>query len=141
VALGGCDREPQPLGHARRVGPHRQVDEVAHPGEVDDLRVPLLDLSGRHAHRQAAEHHVPLAGEIVEQRGVHSEQRRLTGCVHRAALGGKKPCDGTQQRGLSRPVPADDADHVTVIDDERDTADRVNFPDRDPALALDQAHQ
>src|SRR6185437_12975196 len=33
-----------------------------------------------------------------------------------------------QQRGLARPVPADDPHHVTVVDDERDAADRVHFP-------------
>jgi len=98
VALGGRDGEPQALSHARRVGPHRQVDEVAHAREVDDLRIPLFDLGRRHPHRQAAEHHVPLAGEIVEQRGVHAEQRRLAGGVHGAPLRRKKPGDGTQQR-------------------------------------------
>jgi PAS domain S-box-containing protein len=77
VALGRGDREPQPLRHAGGVGAHRQVDEVADAGEVDDLVEAGLDLGGRHAHRQAAEHHVPLAGEVVEQRGVHAEQRRL----------------------------------------------------------------
>jgi PAS domain S-box-containing protein len=101
VALGGGDREPQALRHAGGVGAHRQVDEVADAGEVDDLVVAGLDLGGRHAHRQAAEHHVPLAGEVVEQRGVHAEQRRLAGGVHRAALRGKKPGDGAQQRGLA----------------------------------------
>jgi len=141
VALGGRDGEPQALGHARRIGPHRQVDEVAHAREVDDLRVPLLDLRGRHAHRQAAEHHVPLAGEVVEQRGVHAEQCRLAGGVHRAALRGQEPGDGTQQRGLARPVPPDDAYHVAVVDHERDAADRVDFPDGDPALPPEQAHE
>jgi hypothetical protein len=141
VALGRRDREPQALGHARRVGPHRQVDEVAHAGEVDDLRVALLDLGGRHAHCQAAEHHVPLAGEVVEQCGVHAEQRRLAGGVHGAPLRGKKPGDGAQQRGLAGTVPADDAHHVAVVDDERDAADGVDFPDRDPALPPDQPHQ
>jgi PAS domain S-box-containing protein len=77
VALGGRDGEPQPLCHAGRVGAHGQVDEVAYPGELHDLRVPGLDLGGRHAHGEAAEHHVPFAGEVVEQRGVHAEQRRL----------------------------------------------------------------
>jgi hypothetical protein len=141
VALGGSDREPQALGHARRVGPHRQVNEVPDTREVDDLRVALLDLGGGHAHRQAAEHHVPLTGEVVEQRGVHAEQGRLARGIHRAALSGQEPGDGAKQGGLTRPVPADYADHVTVIDDERDAADRVNFPDGDPALPPDQTHQ
>ena len=33
------------------------------------------------------------------------------------------------------------ADHVAVVDHERDAADGVDFPDGDPALPLDQAHQ
>jgi len=94
VALSGRDGEPQALGHAGRVGPHRQVDEVPHPGEIHDLPVSLLDLTRRHAHRQAAEHHVPLAGEVVQQGGVHAEQGRLAGGVHRALLRGKEPGDG-----------------------------------------------
>jgi PAS domain S-box-containing protein len=101
VALGRGDREPQALRHAGGVGAHRQVDEVADAGEVDDLVEAGLDLGGRHAHRQAAEHHVPLAGEVVEQRGVHAEQRRLAGGVHRALLRGQEPGNGTQQRGLA----------------------------------------
>jgi len=141
VALGGGDREPQALRHAGRVGAHRQVDEVADAGEVDDLLVARLDLGGRHAHGEAAEHHVPLAGEVVEQRGVHAEQRRLAGGVHGALLRGQEPGDGTEQRGLAGTVPADHADHVTVVDDERDAPDRVDFPDRDAALPPDQAHQ
>jgi len=141
VALRGRDREPQALRHAGRVGAHRQVDEAAHAGEFDDLRVPGLDLGRRHAHGQAAEHHVPLAGEVVEQRGVHAQQRRLARGVNGAALRGEQSGDGAQQRGLARPVPADDSDHVAVVDHERDAADRVDFPDGDPALPPDQPHQ
>jgi hypothetical protein len=140
VALGRGDREPQALGHAGGVGAHRQVDEVAYAGELDDLVEAGLDLGGRHAHRQAAEHHVPLAGEVIEQRGVNAEQRRLAGCVDRALLSGQEAGDGAQQRGLARTVPADDTDHVTVVNDERDAADGVDFPDRDAALPLYQAH-
>ncbi len=50
VALGGGDGEPQPLRHAGRVGAHRQVDEAADAGEIDDLLVAGLDLARRHAH-------------------------------------------------------------------------------------------
>ena len=64
--------------------------------------VPGLDFRGRHAHREAAEHHVPLAGEVVEQRGVHAEQRGLAGRVDGALLGGQQSGDGPQQRGLAR---------------------------------------
>jgi hypothetical protein len=105
------------------------------------LRVPGLHLGRRHAHGQAAEHHVALAGEVVKQRGIHPEQRRLAGGINGAALGRKQPGDGAQQGGLARPVPSDHAHHVTVIDDERDAADRVDFPDGHPALPPDQAHQ
>jgi two-component sensor histidine kinase len=97
VALGGRDREPEPLGHAGRVRAHRQVDEVADPGELDDLRVQGLDLRGRHAHRQTAEHRVPLAGEVVEQRGVHAQQRRLARGVDRALLGREQAGDGAKE--------------------------------------------
>jgi hypothetical protein len=141
VALGGRDREPQSLGHAGRISAHRQVDEFADPGEVDDLRIPGLDLGGRHAHREAAEHHVPLAGEVVEQRRVNAEQRRLARGVDRALLGREKPRNGAQQGGLARPVPADDAHHVAVAHHERDAADRVYLADRDAALPPHQAHQ
>ena len=101
VALGRRDGEPQALGHATRVGAHRQVDEAAHPGEVDDLLVPGLHFSRRHAHRQAAEDHVALTGEVVEQRRVDAEQRSLARCVNGAALGREQPGDGAQQGGLA----------------------------------------
>jgi PAS domain S-box-containing protein len=141
VALGGRDREPEALGHAARVGAHRQVDEVADPGEVDDLRVPRLDLGGRHAHREAAEHHVPLAGQVVEEGRVNAQQRRLPRGVDRTLLGGEQSGDGAQQGGLARPVPADDADHIAVAHHERDTANRVDLSDRHAALPPHQAHQ
>ena len=141
VALGGRDREPEPLGHAGRVGPHRQVDEVADPRELDDLRVEGLDLGRRHAHGEAAEHDVPLAGEVVKQRGVHAQQGRLARGVDGALLGREQAGDGPEQGGLAGAVPADDPDHVAVADHEGDAADGVDFPDGDPALPLDQAHQ
>ena len=141
VALGGRDREPEPLGHAGRVGAHRQVDEVADPRELDDLRVEGLDLGRRHAHGEAAEHDVPLAGEVVKQRGVHAQQGRLARGVDGALLGREQAGDGPEQGGLAGAVPADDPDHVAVADHEGDAADGVDFPDGDPALPLDQAHQ
>jgi hypothetical protein len=98
VALCRGDREPQALRHAGRVRAHRQVDEPAHPGEVDDVLVPGLDFLPRHAHREAAKDHVPLAGEVVEQRGVHAEQRGLAGRVYGAVLGGQQARDRAQQR-------------------------------------------
>jgi PAS domain S-box-containing protein len=141
VALGGRDREPEPLGHTGRVGAHRQVDEAADPREVDDLLVVGLDLGRRHAHGEAAEHHVPLAGEVVEQGGVDAQQRRLARGVDGALLGREQPGDGAEQGRLAGAVPADDPDHVAVAGDEGDAADRVDLPDGDPALPLDQAHQ
>jgi hypothetical protein len=141
VALGGRDREPEPLGHAGRVGAHRQVDEVADPGELDDRGIQGLDLGRRHAHGEAAEDHVPLAGEVVEQGGVHAQQRRLARSVDGPLLGREQAGDGPQQGGLAGAVPADDADHVAVVDHEGDAADGVDLTDGDPALPLDQAHQ
>jgi PAS domain S-box-containing protein len=101
VALGGRDREPQALRHAGGVGAHGQVDEVPDAGKVHDLLVAAFDLGGRHAHRQAAENHVALAGEVVEQGGVHTEQRRLARGVHGPLLRGEQAGDGAQQRGLA----------------------------------------
>ena len=51
----GADGEAQPRRHAGRVRHHGQVDEVADPGELDDVLVLLLDLLRLHPHRQAAE--------------------------------------------------------------------------------------
>ncbi len=98
VAFGGRDREPQPLRHAGGVGAHRQVDELTDPREVDDLLVPGLDLGRRHAHRQAAKDHVPFPGEVVEQCGVHAEQRGLARGVDGSLLRGQQAGDRPQQR-------------------------------------------
>ena len=141
VVLGGRDGEPQPLGHPGRVGAHRVVDEVAHPGEVHDGLVAVLGLLRGHAHGQAAEHHVPLAGQVVEQRGVDAEQGGLPAGVDAALLGREQAGDRLQQRRLARAVPADDAHGVAVVDHERDAPDRVHLADRRAALALDHPHQ
>jgi hypothetical protein len=118
VALGGRDGEPQSLRHTRGVGTHRVVDEVADPGEVHDGLVAFLDVLRGHAHGQAAEHHVPLAGQIVEQRRVDAEQGRLPAAVDGALLGREQPGDRLQQRRLARPVPADDPDGVAMVGHE-----------------------
>ena len=141
MVLGGRDGEPQPLRHAARVGAHRVVDEIAHSGEVHDGLVAVLGLLGGHAHGQAAEHHVPLSGQVVEQRGVDAEQGGLPAGVDAALLGREQPGDRLQQRRLARAVPADDADGVAVVDHERDAPDRVHLANRRAALALDHPHQ
>ena len=60
-----------------------------------------LDLLRGHAHREAAEDDVPLAGEVVEQCGVDAEQGGLAGGVDGAFLGGQQSGDGTQQGRLA----------------------------------------
>ena len=141
VALGRGDGEPQPLGHAGGVGAHRVVDEVPHPGEVHDGLVGVLGLLRAHAHGQAAEHHVALPGQVVEQRGVDPEQGRLPAGVDAALLGRQQAGDRLQQRRLARSVPADDPDRVAVVDHERDAPDRLHLADRGAALALEHPHQ
>jgi hypothetical protein len=79
--------------------------------------------------------------EVVKQCGVHAEQRRLAGGIHRALLCGQQARDSAEQGGLAGAIPSDDADNVAVVDHKRDAADRVDFPDRDPALPPDQPHQ
>ena len=141
VVLGGRDGEPQPLRHPGRVGAHRVVDEVADAREVHDGLVPVLGLLRGHAHGQAAEHHVPLSGQVVEQRGVDAEQRGLPAGVDAALLGREQAGDRLQQRRLARAVPADDAHRVAVVDHERDAPDRVHLADRRAALPLDHPHE
>ncbi len=141
VVLGRGDREPQPRAHARRVGLHRQVDELAHAGEVHDLGVLGLDVGLGHPHRQAPEHHVPLAGEVLHQGGVDAEQGGVADRVDRAVLGREQPGDRAQQRGLARAVPADDADRVAAVGDERHAADGVHLADRRPRLPAEYAEQ
>ena len=101
VVLGGRDREPQPRAHARRVRFHRQVDGVADAGEVDDALVFGVDLFLGHAHGQAAEHDVALAGQVVQQGRVHPEQRGVADGVDGAMLGRKQASDRAQQSGLA----------------------------------------
>ena len=141
VALSRGDREPQPGAHAGGVGLHRQVDEVADPGELHDPGLGLLGLLRGHAHGQAAEHHVPLAGEVLEQRGVHPEQGPVAVGVHRALLGGQQPGDRPQQRRFARAVTADDPDRVAPVGHEGHPADRVHLADGRPPLAADHPQQ
>src|SRR5262249_51074327 len=61
--------------------------------------------------------------------------------VDAALLGREQAGDGLQQGGLTRAVPADDADGVTVVGHEGDTPDRVHLADRRAALAFDHPHE
>ena len=107
VVLGGGDGEPQAGRHAGGVGAHRQGDEVAllvDAGEVDDLLVALLDLLPGHAHGQAAEDDVALAGEVVHQGRVDAEQRGLAVGVDLAALRGQQPAMARSRVDLPEPL-------------------------------------
>src|ERR1700753_3023109 len=141
VALGRGDGEPQPGAHAAGVRAHGQVDEVAHPGEVHDVLVPALDLLRGHAHGQAAQHHVALAGQVVQQGGVDAEQGGLAGGVDRAALGRQQARDLPQQVRLAGAVAADDPDRVAAVGHERNPADGVHLAQAGPVLAAEHAHQ
>ena len=141
MALGGGDGEPQPRSHPAGVGAHRQVDEVADPREVDDVRVAFLHLVLAHPHGQAAEHHVAVAGQVIEQGRVHAQQGRVAVGVDGALLGREQAGDGAQQGGLARAVAPDHADGVAPVRDERDAADGVHLADGGAALAAEHPHE
>ena len=68
---------------------------------VDALVALALELGIPGRQGLVDEQHVPLTGEIVEERGVHAEQGRVAIAVHGALLGGEQPGDRAQQRGLA----------------------------------------
>jgi hypothetical protein len=136
VGLGGGDRELQPGRHAGRVRRHRQVDEVADAGELDDVVVALLDLGRGHAHRQTAQYYVPVAGEVVHHGRVDAQQGRLTAGVDRAGGRRQQAGDRPQQGRLAGAVAADQADRLAFVGGEADVLDRVHLADGRAVLAL-----
>ena len=94
------------------------------------LLVPVLDLPRGHAHGQAADDHVALAGEVIQERRVDAQQRGVAGGVDGALLGGEQAGDRAQQGGLAGAVAADDADRVAAVGHEGDAADGVHLADR-----------
>ena len=79
--------------------------------------------------RQAAEHDVAFAGQVVHQRGVHAEQRGLAVGVDPAARRRQQTGDRPQQRRLARAVGADDADRLAAVGGEAHALDRVHPAD------------
>jgi hypothetical protein len=76
VLAGRRDGELEARRHAGRVRAHRQLDELADAGEVDDLVVLGLDLVDREAQRETAEDDVALAGQVAEECGADAEHAR-----------------------------------------------------------------
>ena len=70
------DRETQPHVHARRVGLHRRVDEVAQLGELDDLVEAPGDLPLGQAEHDAVDEDVLAAGDLRVEAGAELDQRR-----------------------------------------------------------------
>ena len=78
-------REAQPHVHARRVGLHRRVDELAQLGKVDDLVEALLDLALREAEHDAVDEDVLAPGDLRMKPGAELDQRRDAAAnAHRA---------------------------------------------------------
>src|SRR5690606_29993276 len=112
VVAGGGDGELQPGGHARGVRPHRELDEVADSGEVDDVVVLRLDLLARQAEGEATQDDVPLTGEVADEGGPDAQHAGPGRGVDRAAGRGGQSDDRPHQGALARAVGTDDADRV-----------------------------
>ena len=68
------DREAQPDVHARRVVPHRRVDELLEPGERHDVVEHAIDVGLLHAEDRRVEVHVFASRQIGVEAGAQLEQ-------------------------------------------------------------------
>ena len=122
--------EPEPHVHARRVGLHRGVDELAQLGKIDNLVEALLNLPLRQAEHDAVDEDVLAAGDLRVKSGAELDQRgnppvdpyRPAGRLGDAG-------DELQRRALARPVPADDAEGRPrgTLNDTSDSAGNVSL--------------
>ena len=119
------DREREPDLHSRRVALDRDVDEVADPGELDDLVELPLRLGARHAEDRPVEKDVVATAELRMEAGSHLEQT-ADPSVDLGASGARlgDPAQDRQQRRLAGAVGADHAQHLATLNVERDAPQR-----------------
>ena len=119
------DRKPEAHVHARRIGLHGRVDELAQLGELDDLVEPLLNLPFGEAEHDAVDEHVLAAGDFRMKAGAELDERRDAAVdAHDAAGRLRDAGDELQRRALARSVPADDAVGRSLRHGERDVGER-----------------
>ena len=129
-------REREPHVHAAGVALDGRVDELPHPGELDD-RVELRgDLLHRHAEDRAVEIDVLAPRQLGVKARADLEQGADAAADLRAA-GGRRhdPRQDLEQRALARAVHADDADVLAAADIERRVLQRPERPLRRPLAA------
>src|SRR5215204_2526824 len=133
----GRNREREATVHARGVGAHRHVHEVAELGEIHDLLVLCRHLLAGKAGRETAEDDVFLTGELALEADSEREQRTHAAEDLYAAVGWWQDAGhSAQERGLPRAVDADDAECRAAGNLEGHVADGVDFPD-DPLPAAE----
>ena len=121
------DREPEPHEHARRVRPHRQVDELLELGERHDLVHHLPDPRARQAVDRAVQIDVLAAGEVGMEARAELEKRRDPAAGFDATRRRRDdPRDDAEERRLARAVATDEADRLSGLDRERDVAQRLH---------------
>ena len=128
VQVGG-DREAEPHLHARRVGPHRQVDRLLEPGEVDDLVEMAPHVRAGEPVDRAGQEHVVAAAEVGLEAGAELEQRAHAPTDrHPAARRLDDPGEQAEERRLAGAVPPDEPDGVPRLDVEADVLERLHLP-------------
>src|SRR5215208_636282 len=113
------DREPETHIHARRVGPHRHVDELFELRERDDLVHLLVHVPALEAMDGAVHVHVLAAGEVRMETGTELEERgNAAADLEATARRAEDTGDHAKERRLAGAVPADDPDSLTRVDVE-----------------------
>ena len=135
------EREREPQIHARRVRPHRLVDEVAELGERDHL---LEERVGVGQGKEGGIHaRVVAAGELGMEPGAELQNRgHATAHVEPAGRGRRRAGQEREQRRFSRAVLADHADRFARRDRQVDIAQRPELlVQRSPQQPLARAVQ
>src|SRR5262249_31745031 len=116
-------RERDSDGHAARVALHGRVEELIDLRERDDLVEPALDLPLLQTEDRAVQIDVLPSRELGMEPDPDLEQRADAAVDIRVAVRRLRDAgENLQQRRLACAISADDADHLTRHDLERDVA-------------------
>jgi hypothetical protein len=101
--------EGQPQEHAGRIPLDRSVEEPPHPGEVDDLAHPPIDVTARQPQDRPTEADVLASGQFRMEARARLEDRAdpAPGAAQAARRFGD-PTEDLEQRRLAGAVAADD---------------------------------
>src|ERR1019366_891725 len=117
-----------------------EVEELLELGELDHRAEAPLGLAPGQPHQDSVQHAVLTSGQLgVEADAELDERRDPSGHPYAAGVGAVDARHDLQQAAFARAVAPDDPEELTLVDVERDVAQRVQLTVLDPAQRMDSA--